>query len=119
MRRQAVIDIHSGNNQPLGVGKGCDISSGAQIYTHSTAKRCVSGRRYAEIDRAPTRLGDEVFVGANATIQMGVTVGDRAVIGAGAVVVSDVPSEAIVAGVPAVVIGRVMIDGDSVVFDYT
>jgi acetyltransferase-like isoleucine patch superfamily enzyme len=91
----------------LVIGAGCDISSGVQIYTHSSARRCVSGRRYDVVDREPVRIGDRVFVGAGAIITMGVTIGDEAVVGAGAVVTGDVPARAIVGGVPARVIGRV------------
>lgn len=96
----------------LTIGRGCDVSCGAQIYTHSTVRRCVSGRRYNEIDRAPVVIGDYVFLGANAVVMMGVTIGDRAVVAAGAVVTADVPEGAVVGGVPAKVIGRVAFDGD-------
>jgi UDP-2-acetamido-3-amino-2,3-dideoxy-glucuronate N-acetyltransferase len=46
-------------------------------------------------------------LGSNATIIAGVTIGESAMVGAGAVVTKDVPDFAIVAGVPARVIGRV------------
>lgn len=85
----------------LVIGNGCDISSGVHIYTHSSARRCVSGRAFDEVEREPVRIGDRVFVGANAVINMGVTIGDEAVIGAGAVVTRDVPARTVVAGVPA------------------
>ena len=92
-----VIDGSGG----LTIGSGCDIASGAHIYTHSTARRCVSGRSWNEIERAPVTIGDRVFIGANAVVMMGVTIGDEAVVGAGAVVSKDVPARTVVAGSPA------------------
>jgi acetyltransferase-like isoleucine patch superfamily enzyme len=50
-------------------------------------------------------IGRDARVGANVTILPGVHIGERALIGAGAVVTKDVPDYAIVAGVPARVIG--------------
>ena len=49
----------------------------------------------------PTKIGNDVWIGANAIIQSGVTIGDGAIIGSGAVVTKDVPPYAIVVGVPA------------------
>jgi acetyltransferase-like isoleucine patch superfamily enzyme len=103
-----VIDGSGG----LTIGTGCDISSGVHIYTHSSVRRCVSGRRFTEVEREPVTLGDRVFVGANAVIMMGVTIGDEAVVGAGAVVTSDVAPRTVVAGVPARVVADVVIDSD-------
>lgn len=56
---------------------------------------------------APIKLGKNVWIGSNATILPGVTVGDWAVIAAGAVVTNDVPPYTIVGGVPAKIIKRV------------
>jgi acetyltransferase-like isoleucine patch superfamily enzyme len=91
----------------LSIGEGCDISSGVHIYTHSSAMRCVSGRRYDTVDRAPVAIGDRVFIGANAVVNMGVTIGDECIIGAGAVVTGDVPTRTVVVGVPARPVARV------------
>jgi virginiamycin A acetyltransferase len=49
----------------------------------------------------PTVIGNDCWIGAHAVIMGGVTVGDGAIVGAGAVVTRDVPPYAIVAGVPA------------------
>ncbi|WP_346621878.1 acyltransferase [Blastococcus montanus] len=107
-----VIDGSGG----LTIGRGCDISSGAQIYTHSSVRRCVSGRAFPEVERAPVRIGDRVFVGAGAIITMGVTVGDNSVVAAGAVVTRDVPPFTVVAGAPARATARVVLEDDGVRF---
>lgn len=52
----------------------------------------------------PVHIGKNVWIGMNATIMKGVTIGEYAIIGAGAVVTKDVPAYAIVAGVPAKII---------------
>jgi acetyltransferase-like isoleucine patch superfamily enzyme len=92
----------------LTIGRGCDISSGAQVLTHSTVRRCVTERKYAKVDRRPTIIEDYVFVGTNAVILMGSHIGHHSVIAAGAVVLegSRVPPYSLVAGVP----GRVTRD---------
>lgn len=53
----------------------------------------------------PTRVKHAASIGSNATVICGVTIGAHALVGAGAVVTSDVPDYAIVAGVPARVVG--------------
>ena len=55
-------------------------------------------------ETAPIRIGNNVWIGAKATITRGVTIGDNAVIAAGAVVVDDVPASTIAGGVPAKVL---------------
>ena len=68
-------------------------------------------KRRANICTAlPITVGNNVWIGANCTILPGVTIGDDAVIAAGAVVRSDVPPRAVVGGVPARVLKTV--DGD-------
>jgi len=54
-----------------------------------------------------TKVKTRASIGSNATIMAGVTIGEGALVGAGAVVTKDVPDFAIVAGVPARVIGDV------------
>lgn len=58
----------------------------------------------------PIRIGNRVWCGVNVTILAGVTVGDDVVLGAGSVVIRDIPSESIAAGVPAKVIRQLSRD---------
>jgi maltose O-acetyltransferase len=55
------------------------------------------GLEYGE----PISIGDDVWVGGGAIVLGGVTIGDRAVVGAGSVVTRDVPADMVVAGNPA------------------
>ena len=54
--------------------------------------------------KGPTRVGDNVWCGANVVITSGVTVGERCVIGANSVVTEDIPPFSIAAGAPAKVL---------------
>lgn len=54
-----------------------------------------------------TRVGRGASIGSNTTILSGLAIGERALVGAGAVVTRDVPAGAIVAGVPATIVGYV------------
>lgn len=62
----------------------------------------------ADWDCRPTRIGRRASIGSNATILPDLNVGHDAVVAAGAVVTRDVPPHAIVAGVPARVIGSTL-----------
>ncbi len=68
-----------------------------------------SGELQTETDWrvVPTHVKRRASIGSNATLMSGLTIGECALIGAGAVVTRDVPDYAIVAGVPARVIGDV------------
>jgi acetyltransferase-like isoleucine patch superfamily enzyme len=57
--------------------------------------------------KGPTRVGDNVWCGANVVITSGVTVGERCVIGANSVVTEDIPAFSIAAGAPAKVLRRI------------
>jgi acetyltransferase-like isoleucine patch superfamily enzyme len=65
------------------------------------------GGAQSEADWAvvPTVVKRRASIGSNATIMGGITIGEGALVGAGAVVTKDVPDHAIVAGVPAKVVG--------------
>ena len=86
---------------------GIEIGDGCLIG-HNVVLATINHDLYPENNRinhyAPIKLGKSVWVGSNSTILPGVTVGDWAVIAAGAVVTRDVPPMTIVGGVPAKVI---------------
>jgi UDP-2-acetamido-3-amino-2,3-dideoxy-glucuronate N-acetyltransferase len=81
------------------------------MFTNDRYPRAVTddGALQTESDWSviPTRVKRRASIGSNATIMAGVTIGEASLIGAGAVVTSDVADYAIVAGVPARVIGDV------------
>lgn len=91
----------------LKIGRGTDISSGAQILTHTTIRRCISERRYPDVDATPTEIGEFCFIGTNAVVLKGCKIGHHSVIGAGAVVPENtvIPPYSLVVGMPAKIIG--------------
>ena len=80
------------------LGDGCLI--GHQVVI-ATLNHDLDPARRGGMYPAPVRVGKNVWVGAHATILPGVTVGDGAVIAAGAVVTKDVPAGVVAGGVPA------------------
>src|SRR6201987_3170661 len=80
------------------------------MFTNDLYPRATNpeGTSQSEADWAvvPTTVRRRASIGSNATILAGITIGEEAMVGAGAVVTRDVPPRAIVAGVPARIIGN-------------
>jgi len=79
---------------------GCFVSDGSHRFRDLTQPITWQGFE----TKGPTRIGDNVWCGANVVITTGVTVGERCVIGANSVVTRDLPPFSIAAGAPARVI---------------
>jgi hypothetical protein len=106
------------------IGKGVFINDGCHFQDHggvTLGDGCQIGHNvvFATLDHglapeerhttcpAPIVLGKNVWVGANATILRGVTIGDNAVVAAGAVVTKDIPADTVAGGVPARTIRKI------------
>lgn len=106
-----------GTGGPLTIGKGCDISAGVQIYTHDTVKRCLSEGK-AEIDKGAVSIGNFCYIAPMSIIAEGVTIGSHCVVAAHSFVKQNFDDFAVIAGIPAVQIGRVVIENDKVKLEY-
>ena len=90
----------------------------SMVFTNVRTPRSAFPRNTAQ-DYAVTRVKHGASIGANATVVCGVTVGEWAFVAAGAVVTKDVPAYALVAGVPARVIGWACQCGATLAFEGT
>ena len=89
----------------ISVGENCLFSNGVKFYTHDGGISVLENLGYfngIQMDKiARIRVGNNVYIGAGATILPGVTIGDNCIIGAGAVVSKSIPDNSVAVGVPA------------------
>lgn len=88
---------------PIEIGHDVQIGPAVQLYTAQHPLDPVARRSGLESAR-PIRIGNDVWIGGGAVVLPGVTIGARSVVGAGAVVVQDVPPDTVVVGNPSRVI---------------
>ncbi|MEE1896849.1 acyltransferase [Flavobacterium rakeshii] len=87
------------------IGNKVTITSGVTFLTHDGSTWLFSdhkGRRYLY---RPIKIGDNVFIGVNAIILPGITIGNNVIVAAGSVITKSIPSGVIVGGNPAKIIG--------------
>lgn len=108
--RNCKISSHSFLCEGVTIEDGVFVGHGV-MFTNDIYPRAVNpdGSLQTQADWVvvPTLVKRCASIGSNATILAGITIGEEAQIGAGAVVTRNVPDRAIVAGVPARIIGRV------------
>ena len=97
--KNCYISVHANIDTRRGeiiIGNNVEISSGSYILGHTGYRALKEGQK--------TMLEDNVKVFVNAVVYPGVKVGANSVVGAGAVVMKDVPSDVVVLGNPARVV---------------
>ena len=129
-QRNNVLYHYPVNHERLVIGKFCSIACGAKFLFNSANHALGSLSTYTfplffeewgtDVENIPAAwdnkgdiiIGNDVWIGYEAVILAGVTVGDGAIIGARAVVTKDVPPYTIVGGVPARPIRKRFSDGE-------
>ena len=103
-------NIHLGKN--VFINSGCRFQDQGGIYIGNnvlighnvvlaTLNHEENPSKRGNLIPSPIKIGNDVWVGSNATILPGITIGDGAIVAAGAVVTKDVKENTVVAGVPA------------------
>jgi acetyltransferase-like isoleucine patch superfamily enzyme len=107
------IGIHNTIIGPVTIGSHVNLAQGITV-TALNHNFCDTTRRIDEqgISTNPVTIEDDVWIGANAVILPGVTIGQHAVVAAGAVVTADVPANTVVGGVPARIIKKINTGND-------
>ena len=102
------VGLHNTIIGPVTIGDHVNLAQGITVtaLNHNFAD---TDKRIDEqgVSTSPVVIGDDIWIGANAVVLPGVTIGHHSVVAAGAVVTKDVPPHSLVAGVPAKIIKQI------------
>jgi len=99
------IGLHNTVIGPVTIGNYVNLAQGITVTALNHNFSDTSKRIDQQgVSTTPVTLGDDIWIGANAVILPGVTIGNHSVVAAGAVVTKDVPPYTLVGGVPARII---------------
>lgn len=87
------------------IGDRVTVSLNVIFLTHDGASWLIRDHRGRRYIYRRVKVGSDCFIGARAILMPGVEIGDRVIVGAGAVVTKSVPSGSVVVGCPARIIG--------------
>ena len=99
------VGLHNTVIGPVTIGNHVNLAQGITVtaLNHNFAEKKLRIDEQG-VSTNPVTIGDDIWIGANAVILPGVTIGNHSVVAAGAVVTKDVPPHTLVAGVPAKII---------------
>lgn len=102
------IGLHNTVIGPVTIGSHVNLAQGITItalnHNFADKEQCIDEQG---VSTDPVKIGDDIWIGANAVILPGVSIGNHSVVAAGAVVTKDVPDHSLVAGVPAKIIKQI------------
>jgi len=90
------------------IGEDCLISDNVHFHTHDGGVKVLNacgffnGKRMDKMARI--RIGNNCFIGSGSRIMGGVVIGDNCIVGAASIVTKNIPSNSVVAGMPAIII---------------
>lgn len=96
------IGLHTTVIGPVEIGSNVNLAQGIVVTAlNHNFTDCTKRIDEQGVSTAKVTIGNDVWIGANATVLPGVTIGNHSVVAAGAVVTKDVPPYSLVGGVPA------------------